>query len=607
MHYSLGISCFFHDSAACLLANGEIVAAAQEERFSRIKHDASFPLRAITYCLEEAGISVAELSSIAFYESIPLVIDRVLDTAMRAQLQTSDALANKLAARWGGGRADIEQVIRARLPDFNGPVYSFEHHESHAASAFYPSPFREAAILTIDGVGEWCTSQIAIGTDWDITIHKKMEFPNSLGLFYSAATQYLGFKVNSGEYKVMGLAPYGQPVHLEKLSDVIKINDDGSVFLTPHYFDFTGFSNIAAPAWAKLFGEPFRHAEDKLSQFHLDLAASIQVITETAMLGMAKEAKRVTGARHLTMAGGVALNCVGNGKICAAGIFDEIWTQPASGDAGNALGAAYLGWLRNTPNAPLRLRPVANAMQEGRLGPAFSDAEVIDFLDLYDLPYKIYPAEQIAEKTVELVLAGKVVGMFDGRMEFGPRALGARSIIGNPQDPKMQSTMNLRIKFRESFRPFAPIVLEEHAPEWFELDQPSPYMLIVAPVKANKRLQPADTSVQSYMDLLRQIRSPVPSVTHVDYSARIQTVSKESGTLIRSVIERFHAITGVPMLINTSFNLRSEPIVCTPWDAYRCMMRSAIDAIVFGSILVLRDEQPKWNEKGDWREKFVPD
>lgn len=604
--YILGISCFFHDSAACILRNGEIIAAAQEERFTRIKHDPAFPRFAINYCLEEAGISEKNLNNVAFYENANLLLDRITWEVRRQNASIARQQFTRLLRSYEGGKFTPEKSILHNLKGFNGTIKSVEHHHAHAAAAFYPSPFSEAAILTIDGVGEWASSTICHGHKRKISLLKSLHYPNSLGLFYSAATYYLGFKINSGEYKVMGLAPYGEPKYVQTLLDeVINISEDGSLQLNPLYFDFSSIKPMATPAWDSLFNQPRRPSETHLTQFHMDVAASAQEITEIAMLRMARHAKDLTGAKKLCLSGGVALNCVGNGKILRADIFDDIWIQPASGDAGNALGAALC--VANTQDTTTPASKTKDLMKGARLGPAYSNAEIKDFLELYDFPYEEIQTEHIGERISTLLTSGHVIGLFEGRMEFGPRALGGRSIIGDPRDPVMQEKMNLKIKFRESFRPFAPIVREENASEWFDLDRPSPYMLLVAPVKKDKQYTVQINDDLSFHQNLYQKRSDIGAVTHVDYSARIQTVPTEPITHARRILDAFYKETGIPVLINTSFNVRSEPIVATPMDAYRCMMRSRIDAILMENILVLREQQPEWKEEGDWRDQFETD
>jgi len=603
----LGISCFFHDSAACLIKDGEIIAAAQEERFTRIKNDSSFPRLASNYCLEEAGIEESSIDCIAFYENTKLVLDRIIAEMSVQSTYTALKQFDSILNDWDNGKLNPEEFIRINFPDFNGKIKFVEHHHAHSASAFYPSPYKDAAILTIDGVGEWSTASISHGKDSKIKLLKTMNYPNSLGLFYSAATYFLGFKINSGEYKVMGLAPYGEPKFAELIqNEILRAHKDGSISLNNKYFNLSGIGPIITNEWINLFQIPRRKPESTLEQIHFNIAASIQYITENVMVSMARHAKQLTKAKNLCMSGGVALNCVGNGKILKEKIFDNIWIQPASGDAGSALGAALAVW--NSENKKSTRRSYGNdLMCFARLGPAYTNDEIIDFLNIYDFPYQKLTENKAIKIITDLIEQGMVVGLFDGRMEFGPRALGSRSIIGDARDPKMQKHMNLKIKFRESFRPFAPVIREENVSEWFELNTASPYMLLVADVKKSKQLTVNGKQGNSISERLNQKRSLIPAVTHVDQSARIQTVSKNSEFKLRKILDEFYKRTGVPVLINTSFNLRSEPIVMTPQDAYRCMMRSEIDAILLEDILLFRKDQPKWTENELWSKKYELD
>lgn len=607
--YFLGVSCFFHDSAACLVSEGKIIAAAQEERFSRIKHDPAFPKLAINFCLEEAKISDSDLTAVIFYEDTKLVLDRVLSTSKTSSNEIRNKQINELFKFWPSSKLLPQEVIRKHLPDFSGEIFYSQHHQSHAAAAFMPSPFSEAAILTIDGVGEYSTASISKGTQNGIELIKTLDFPNSVGLLYSAATHFLGFKVNSGEYKVMGLAPYGEPRFLNEIrSQIVTLHEDGSIELNMDYFDFSGVNQISTKRWSECFGMPRRSPETELLQFHFDLAASIQSIVEHIMVNMALEAKKLCGSQNLCMSGGVALNCVGNGKIAKLKIFDNLWIQPAAGDAGCAIGAAFLGWQNfNTTDRKLLKNGMDDLMQEARLGPSYSTEEIIDFLELYGFPYLNLAEDKIIQKVTDLILEGKVIGLLQGKMEFGPRALGGRSIIGDARSEEMQRTMNMKIKFRESFRPFAPVVIESEAHKWFELEERSPYMLLVADVAKSKRKEVNSGKGKSIQELLRIKRSDIPAVTHVDYSARVQTVTKNPKNRLRSILDEFFLRTDVPVLVNTSFNVRNEPIVCSPVDAYRCMMRSNIDAILLENILVLRDQQPEWKEDRDWKEDFEND
>ncbi len=601
----LGISAYYHDAAACLLADGDIVGAASEERFTRTKNDASFPSRAAEYCLREARISVDDLACVGFYDKPLLKFERILETYL-AIAPRGFASFLKAGPLWAKEKLFTDREIRRALgrlrpgdrSDYEGDVLYAEHHESHAASAFYPSPFDEAAILTADGVGEWATASVAVGRGADIEIFKELRWPDSLGLLYSAFTYYTGFKVNSGEHKVMGLAPHGQPRYVDLiLREIVDLRDDGSFRLNQKYFDYLGGLRMTSDAFDHLFGGPPRVPESKLTQKEMDLARSVQVVCEEIMLRMARTAHRETGLDALCLAGGVALNCVANGRILREGPFERIWIQPAAGDAGGALGVAQLVWHR-TLGQPRRIGrgpdgEPRDAMRGAYLGPAFGDDEIERLLDETRATYEQLPADTVPMRVAELLAGGQIVGWFSGRMEFGPRALGARSILGDARSPRMQSELNLKIKLRESFRPFAPSVLRERVSDWFELDEDSPYMLLVAPVKHERQL-PIDESRDagsSGIDLLNVPRSEIPAVTHVDYSARIQTVSEETSPQYYAVIRAFEALTGCPVLVNTSFNVRGEPIVCTPSDAYRCFMRTNIDYLILGSFLLAKSAQ----------------
>ena len=595
-HRILGISCLFHDAAACLVEDGAIVAAAQEERFSRRKHDPDFPFHAINYGLEEGRCDDHEIDLVVFYEKPALVLDRLAHDVIGAP--DEDAARHRLhriASSWSEGKLDVEELIRRAMPGFRGPVLYSEHHVSHAASAFYPSPFEEAAILTVDGVGEWATALLGLGRGRDISLMKEMRYPHSVGLLYTAFTAYAGFKANSGEYKLMGLAPYGRPIYLDLIRErVVDVKADGSIELNLDLFDFATGDRMFSDRLGALLGHPPRRPEAPLTTFYMDLAASVQRVTEEIVLSMAAHLRRETCARALCLAGGVALNCVANGKILRSRLYDDIWIQPAAGDAGGAVGAALAGWHLYLGQP--RRAPAGDGMRGALLGPAYSSDEIRDVLDTYGFPYDVIPDEDLAETIAELVASGRIVGLFQGRMEFGPRALGNRSIIGDARRQDTQTVMNRRIKFRESFRPFAPAVLRERVAEWFDLDADAPYMLITADVRADKRRPFEDPGGDDVLERLAVPRSVIPAVTHLDGSARVQTVHRDLHPLLHRIIEAFERLTGVPVVVNTSFNVRGEPIVCTPMDAYRCMMRTAIDCVVMENVLVWRDKQPAWPE-----------
>jgi carbamoyltransferase len=657
----LGISAFYHDSAACLVVDGEIVAAAQEERFTRLKHDHTFPVNAARYCLSEAKLKPDELNYVGFYDKPLLKFDRLLETYldyapsgfssflkalplwMKEKLWMPDLIRTELAK---AGGADDERTAKKLGKKFEWKLLFGDHHESHAASAFYPSPFEEAAILTIDGVGEWATSSIGVGKGSEITLLKELRFPDSLGLLYSAFTYYTGFRVNSGEYKVMGLAPYGEPKYVPVIKDrLLEIRDDGSLKMNHEYFSYSQGLRMTNGAFNKLFGGAPRKPESLITQKEMDLARSIQVITEEVMLKMTQFARKETGMKKLCMAGGVALNCVANGRVLREVPFEDIWIQPAAGDAGGALGIAlaiwhrYLGNTRLSPehagtwqcawpaakftsNPPQNngrkndqsdgerkdLTAYADGMKGSYLGPRHSEEEIERFLQSRNLPYKKYPREALPGVVADLLAAGKIIGLHQGRMEFGPRALGGRSIIGDPRSAEMQSAMNLKIKYRESFRPFAPSVLREQVAEWFELDADSPYMLLVANVgKSRRREMTAEEEALWGIDKLNVKRSAIPAVTHVDYSARIQTVRRETNPLYWEIIEAFRQKTGCPVVVNTSFNVRGEPIVCTPEDSFRCFMRTEMDYLVLETCVLDKQERPAFVETKDWRKEFKLD
>jgi carbamoyltransferase len=629
----LGISAYYHDSAACVVADGRVVAAAQEERFTRRKHDAGFPSRAIEYCLREAGTTASGLDLVGFYEKPLVKFSRLLETYIACAPRGLRSYLTALPL-WLGQKLWMSDDIRQHLEGYKGDILFGEHHESHAASAFYPSPFEEAAIVTIDGVGEWATSSIGIGRGNDIELLRELRFPHSLGLLYSAFTYYTGFRVNSGEYKVMGLAPYGEPKYVKLIKDhLIEIRDDGSLWMNMEYFTYPSGLAMTGGAFERLLGGPPRRPESKLTQREMDLARSIQEVTEEVMVNMAAFAHRESGLRDLCLAGGVALNCVGNGRILREGPFEEIWIQPAAGDAGGSLGVAlalwhrYLGQPRMSPEraatwerrsravaagAPAvhtqQVAKYADGMNGSYLGPSFSEDEIARFLEAKGCRARQAPGSVLPDEIAALLAQEKVVGLFAGRMEFGPRALGARSIIGDARSPRMQSVMNQKIKFRESFRPFAPAVLREHVHEWFEFDGDSPYMLLVADVRPAHRLAaPARAESLWGIDQLHVPRSTVPAVTHIDYSARVQTVRRETHPPFYAIIEAFHRRTGCPVLVNTSFNVRGEPIVCTPEDAYRCFMRTHIDVLILETFILEKAEHAGLVEDGTWLDEFVLD
>jgi carbamoyltransferase len=603
----LGISAYYHDSAACLIRDGEIVAAAQEERFTRKKGDESFPANAVAYCLRHAGIAERDLAAVCFYDKPLLKFDRILETYLAVAPRGFRSL-RMAGPLWIKEKLFIERDLREGLGDYEGPVLFTEHHESHAASAFLPSPFDEAAILTIDGVGEWATTSIGVGRGSDIEILRELHWPDSVGLLYSAFTYYTGFKVNSGEYKVMGLAPYGEPKYVDLILDkLVDLREDGSFRLEQKYFDYTAGLTMTSRAFDDLFGGPPRVPESKLTQKEMDLARSVQAVCEEIMLRMARTAHQLTGLDSLCLAGGVALNCVGNGRLVREGPFRHLWIQPAAGDAGGALGAAMLAWHRHH-DKPRTLTPGRDAMKGAYLGPAYTPDEIEAFLTKIGAPYERLSADEMSRRVACLLATEKVVGWFDGRMEFGPRALGARSIIGDARSPRMQAQMNLKIKFREGFRPFAPSVLGERVSEWFELDRESPYMLLVAPVKRERQIEmPREAEALWGIDKLNVPRSDIPAVTHVDYSARVQTVDRETNPGYHALISEFERLTGCPVIVNTSFNVRGEPIVCSPEDAYRCFMRTHIDHLVLGPFLLDKTQQPAFGDDDSWRTEFQLD
>ena len=602
----LGISAYYHDSAACLVRDGEIVAAAQEERFTRKKHDHRYPENAIKYCLKEAGLKGSELDIVAFYDKPFLKFERLLETYLQyAPLGISSFI--KAMPLWIKQKLWIKDHIMKGL-GFEGKVLFPEHHESHAASAFFPSPFQDAAFITMDGVGEWTTLSWGEGRGNKIEIKADIPFPHSLGLLYSAFTYYTGFRVNSGEYKIMGLAPYGEPKYVDVILDkLIDLKEDGSFKMNMEYFNYCAGLTMTSEKFHRLFGGPPRKSETELTQKEMDLTRSVQEVTEMAVVRMARHAQKETGMKYLCLAGGVALNCVANGKLLRENIYEDIWIQPAAGDAGGALGAALYAWHQYLDN-PRTADNVNDSQAGSYLGPAFSNDQVKGFLDKHKLPYVEVALEEIPEKIADLIADEKVIGWHQGRMEFGPRALGARSILGDARSPKMQEIMNLKIKYRESFRPFAPCVTAERVSDYFEIDRASPYMLLVADVKKERQKPMTDEEKRFFgMEKLYVIRSDVPAITHVDYSARLQTAHKETNPLYHDTIEAFDKRHGCAVIINTSFNVRGEPIVCTPEDAYRCFMRTEMDFLMVGNFLLDKTQQPEMVDDIDWREEFVLD
>lgn len=640
----LGVSAFYHDSAACLVVDGDIVAAAQEERFTRLKHDHRFPTNAARYCLNEAKLSVSDLDFVGFYDKPLLKFDRLLETYldysprgfssflksmplwMREKLWMPDLIRSEMA-RVAGAEDDREAKKCGKK--FEWKLLFGDHHESHAASAFYPSPFEEAAILTVDGVGEWATSSIGIGKGNEITMLKELRYPDSLGLLYSAFTYYTGFRVNSGEYKVMGLAPYGEPTFVSAIKDnLLEIRDDGSMRMDHDFFSYSYGLRMTNGAFDRIFGGPPRKPESDITQREMDLARSIQVITEEVLLKMARYAHGITSKKQLCLAGGVALNCVANGRILKELPFDDVWIQPAAGDAGGSVGIALAIWHRymgkprlspekagtwqssrvNRSESTQGLPSYTDGMKGAYLGPRNSEEEIDLFLRTRKLPYRRYSRRDLPAVVAGFLAEGKIIGLHQGRMEFGPRALGGRSIIGDPRSQTMQSMMNLKIKYRESFRPFAPSVLRERVADWFDLDIESPYMLLVADVaKSRRRTMTEEERSLWGIEKLNVRRSEIPAVTHVDYSARIQTVRRETNPFFWDIIEAFERRTGCPVLVNTSFNVRGEPIVCTPADSYRCFMRTEMDFLVLETFVLDKQLQPALADATDWRKEFRPD
>ena len=609
----LGISAFYHDSAAALVGDGRIVAAAQEERFTRVKHDPRFPHKAISYCLEEADCGLDGIDHVVFYDKPFLKFERLVETYLATVPRGFQSFRTAMPI-WAKEKLFQKGLLRKELAKhagfdgWNGSLLFTEHHQSHAASAFFPSPFESAAVVTLDGVGEWCTTSVGRGVGNRLEIQHEIHFPHSLGLLYSAFTYYTGFKVNSGEYKVMGLAPYGEPRFAQAILDnILDLRPDGSFQLNQEYFNYCTGLTMTSEKFHDLFGGPPRDPEFRLTQREMDLAASIQQVTEEAVMRLAQFARQSTGERNLCMAGGVALNCVANGKLQKEKVFDAIWIQPAAGDAGGALGAALAAWHQYAGRPRTGLNGHRDHMQGAHLGPAFSDQAIRTRLDAVGARYELLGDEEVISTTADLLAEGKAVGWMQGRMEFGPRALGARSILGDPRSPSMQKTLNLKVKYRESFRPFAPSILSEEATDWFECDVDSPYMLLVADVAERRRraMTPEERSLFG-IDKLNVPRSEIPAVTHVDYSARIQTVHRDTNPRYWALLSAFKQRTGCPVLVNTSFNVRGEPIVCTPEDAFHCFMGTEIESLVVGNCLLMKERQDLRLAK-DYKEQFELD
>jgi carbamoyltransferase len=606
MRWILGLSAYYHDSAAALLRDGHIVAAAQEERFSRAKNDHRFPHHAAAFCLRRAQITLGDLDAVVFYDKPIVKFGRMLETYLALAPRGLVSWVRTLPG-WLAEKLNLRSTLRhelSALPD-GCPVLFTQHHQAHAASAFYPSPFQEAALLSVDGVGEWATTTIGVGRDKEIKLLKELRFPHSLGLLYSAFTAYCGFRVNSGEYKLMGLAPYGEPRFAPLIRErLLDLREDGSFWLNLDYFDLLHATHITNQRFHQLFGGPPRAPEAPIESRHLDAARSIQTVAEEMMLRLARHARALTGLPNLCLAGGVALNCVANGRILREQVFDRVWIQPAAGDAGGALGAALCAWFSQTQSERQRSPTSRDDMQGAFLGPEFSESEIETTLRAHGAVYRRLDDEELLDRTVQLLCEEKVVGWFQGRMEYGPRALGNRSILGDPRSPRLQSVMNLKVKFRESFRPFAPVVRRERVADYFELDQESPYMLIVAPIQPSLRLPLPNTQVEG-LDRLKQIRSTLPAITHVDFSARIQTVSANDNPRLDRLLRKFEQATGCAVLVNTSFNVRGEPVVCSPDDAYRCFVNTEMDYLVMHNFLLARNEQPR--ERPATRFIAVPD
>jgi carbamoyltransferase len=609
----LGISAYYHDSAAALVRDGAITAAAQEERFTRKKHDARFPKNAVNYCLSEAGITLSDVDRLVFYDKPIVKFDRLMETYIA---YAPSGLRSFMAAMpvWLKEKLYLKTLLKQEFADVGGfergklpPLMFTEHHQSHAASAFFPSPFERAAVLCMDGVGEWATTTVWTGEGNTLAPEWEIDFPHSIGLLYSAFTYYTGFKVNSGEYKLMGLAPYGEPRYVDTILDnVVDIKDDGTFRLDMAYFNYATGLTMTNERFDRLFGGPPRPPESTVTQREMDIAKSIQVVTEEVVLRVGRTIHEELGAENLCMAGGVALNCVANGRLLREGPFENIWIQPAAGDAGGALGAALAVWHQYLDEP--RTVNGSDAMRGSYLGPRFDEAAICAHLDSVNAVYERLDDSRLFDRVAELLAEEKVVGWYQGRMEFGPRALGGRSIIGDPRSRAMQSVMNLKIKYRESFRPFAPSVLAERVSEWFEIDRESPYMLLVADVVDSRRIPMTDEQRQLFgIEKLHVPRSEIPAITHVDYSARIQTVHRDTNPRYHALLEAFAARTGCPVLVNTSFNVRGEPIVCTPADAYRCFMRTEMDYLVLENVILAKAEQPAWERDDSWKDEFELD
>tara|TARA_B110000438_G_scaffold303679_1_gene366448 strand:+ start:1588 stop:3405 length:1818 start_codon:yes stop_codon:yes gene_type:complete len=604
--YILGISAYYHDSAACILKDGEIIAATQEERFTRKKHDQDFPINAIKYCLKEANISADDLEIVAFYDKPFLKFERILETYLSYAPKGISSFL-KAMPLWIKKKIWIKNLIQEKI-GFKGKILFPEHHASHAASAFYASPFQDAAFLTMDGVGEWTTTSYGIGIGNRMEVLADIKFPNSLGLLYSAFTYYTGFRVNSGEYKVMGLAPYGKPKYKDLIyKNLIDVKEDGSFKMDMSYFNYNVGLTMTNDKFNNLFGAPPREPESELTQKEMDLARSVQEVTEEIVLKMAKHVKRVTSQKYLCLAGGVSLNCVANGKLLRKGIFDDIFIQPAAGDAGGALGCAYIAWYQHLGNSRQADGKI-DFMKGAYLGPEFCNDEIKKYLDEKKYKYEKLSDEELPERIADLINEQNVIGWFQGRMEFGPRALGSRTIIGDARSPETQKTINLKIKYRESFRPFAPSIREENILEYFNIDRPSPYMLLVADVNKDKQI-PITKDQESYFGLqkLNIPKSEVPAITHVDYSARVQSVNKNTNKRYHDLLTAFNEKYGCPVIVNTSFNVRGEPIVCTPKDAYLCFIRTEMDYLILNNYLLKKTEQRPLNNDSDWMSEFELD